>query len=174
MPGTRTLAYVGCRTTRERGARGLGLSVFEVHAGRWTQVQLVDGLVNPCFLALDRSGKYLYAVHGHMTDVTSFRREADGKLVLLGTTGTGGANPVHLAPDPTNRFMLAGGDRRQIAAVRGADGARQVNCGGGAFNRRFGTDLLPLASEVRQHEVGPGEAAESFGAGEHKAPTGGL
>ena len=101
------LAYVGCRTTRARGARGLGLSVFEVRAdGGWTQVQLVEGLVNPSFLALDRTGACLYAVHGDMTNVTSFRREADGKLVLLGRTGTGGANPVHLAPDPTNRFML--------------------------------------------------------------------
>ena len=107
VPQTPTIAYVGCRTTRERGARGLGLSVFQVLAdGGWTQIQLMEGLVNPSFLALDRSGGRLYAVHGDMTEVSSFRREADGRLVPLGRTGTGGANPVHLAPDPTNRFML--------------------------------------------------------------------
>ena len=109
MSASRTpaIAYVGCRTTRERGANGRGLSVFDVDAeGRWTQIQLVKGMVNPSFLVLDRHGDFLYAVHGDMTDVTSLRRKADGRLVVLGTSGTGGANPVHLATDPTNRFML--------------------------------------------------------------------
>ena len=45
----------------------------------------MDGLVNPSFLSLDRTGGYIYAVHGDMTDVTSLRREADGKLVVLNT-----------------------------------------------------------------------------------------
>ncbi len=104
---TVAVAYVGCRTTRERGAKGRGLSVFDVRAdGRWTQVQLLKNMVNPSFLAADRHGDFLYAVHGDMTDVTSLRRGANGRLVVLGTTATGGANPVHLAPDPTNRFML--------------------------------------------------------------------
>jgi len=42
-------AYVGCRTTRERNARGEGIGVFDVEAktGRLTFVQLLDGLVNP-------------------------------------------------------------------------------------------------------------------------------
>ena len=122
---TRSVAYVGCRTTRERGASGLGLSVFEVLAdGRWTQLQLLD-MVNPSFLSFDRDGDFLYAVHGDMTNVTSLRREADGRLVPLGTVGTGGANPAHLAPDPTNRFMLiANYATGTVSALpRGIDGS---------------------------------------------------
>ena len=122
---TRSVAYVGCRTTRERGASGRGLSVFDVHAdGRWTQLQLLD-MVNPSFLSFDRDGDFLYAVHGDMTNVTSLRREADGRLVPLGTVGTGGANPAHLAPDPTNRFMLiANYATGTVSALpRGIDGS---------------------------------------------------
>ncbi len=101
------IAYVGCRTTRARGAIGRGLSVFDIDAdGRWTEVQLIENMANPSFLAVDRRADFVYAVHGDMTDVTSLRREPDGRLAVIGTTGTGGANPVHLAPDPTNRFML--------------------------------------------------------------------
>ena len=62
--------YVGCRTTRERNARGNGINVYRIDAqtGRLSHVQLVDGLVNPSFLALDRQQDFLYCVHGD-TDV---------------------------------------------------------------------------------------------------------
>src|SRR3954468_73624 len=37
------LAYVGCRTTKERNARGEGINVYRVDAatGAWTHVQLL-------------------------------------------------------------------------------------------------------------------------------------
>ena len=35
--------------------------------------EVVGGLVNPVFLALDRTGQYLYTVHGKDTGVTAFR-----------------------------------------------------------------------------------------------------
>src|SRR4051794_31187854 len=48
-------AYTGCRTTRERNARGDGINVYRVDAatGRWEHVQLLTDLVNPSFLTLD-------------------------------------------------------------------------------------------------------------------------
>jgi 6-phosphogluconolactonase len=49
-------AYVGCRTTRERNARGDGITVYAVHLdGEWKQLQLVEGLFNPSYLAFDRT-----------------------------------------------------------------------------------------------------------------------
>jgi len=102
-------AYVGCRTTRERNARGKGLSVYRVDraTGEWTLVQLVEGLDNPSFLAFDRTNHFLYSVHGDLSDVSAYAVDpTSGQLTLLNRRSTGGKNPVHLAADPTNRQLV--------------------------------------------------------------------
>ena len=67
-------AYVGCRTTKERNARGLGIEVFRVEpTGAWSHVQRVTGLDNPSFLTLDREQLFLYAVHGDLSDISAYR-----------------------------------------------------------------------------------------------------
>src|SRR5256885_13867235 len=55
-------AYVGSRTTRERDARGEGITVYRVDeaTGGLQHLQTVDGLSNPSFLALDAAGTRLY------------------------------------------------------------------------------------------------------------------
>lgn len=101
--------YVGSRTTRERNARGDGINVYreEFETGGWTHLQLVPGLANPSYLAFDRSRQFLYAVHGDLSDISSFRIDsASGKLALINTAGTFGKNPVHLSVDPSNRFIV--------------------------------------------------------------------
>lgn len=102
-------AYVGSRTTRERNAKGDGINVYRVdpETGNWTHVQLVKDLVNPSFLAFDRSGQFLYAVHGDKSEVSAFAADkTSGKLRFLNRQSTGGTNPVHLAADPNNRFLI--------------------------------------------------------------------
>jgi 6-phosphogluconolactonase (cycloisomerase 2 family) len=102
-------AYVGSRTTRERNARGKGISVFRVepHAGALELVQLVEGLTNPSYLALSRRGDFLYAVHGDEQEVSAFAIDrTSGKLRFLNRQGTEGTNPVHLALDPNGRFLV--------------------------------------------------------------------
>ncbi|WP_407158528.1 lactonase family protein [Bradyrhizobium sp. STM 3557] len=102
-------AYTGCRTTKERGARGKGINVYRVDpaTGAWTHVQLVDNLVNPSFLAFDREQRFLYAVHGDFSEISSFRVDRDnGSLSLINQQSTGGRNPVHLVADQSNRFMI--------------------------------------------------------------------
>lgn len=102
-------AYVGCRTTRERNARGEGINVYRVDAerGTWTHVQLLAPLVNPSFLAFDRTQRVLYAVHGDHSEVSAFRRDPlTGRLSFLNRKSTGGRNPVHLAVAPDNRFLV--------------------------------------------------------------------
>src|SRR5712671_7340945 len=54
------LAYVGCRTTRERNARGDGIVVYRMDAGGWTQMQTAGELLNPSYLAFDREKRFLY------------------------------------------------------------------------------------------------------------------
>ena len=102
-------AYVGSRTTRERNARGDGISVYQVdmRTGALTLVQLVKNLVNPSFLALSRDGEHLYTVHGDMADISAFKVDKlSGKLTFINRQSTEGKNPVHLAIDPSGRYVV--------------------------------------------------------------------
>jgi 6-phosphogluconolactonase (cycloisomerase 2 family) len=145
--GVPMFAYVGSRTTRERNARGDGISVFRVDQdhGRLELVQLVRDLVNPSFLALDKAGSHLYTVHGDMSDISAFRVDAaTGKLAYLNRQGTGGKNPVHLALDPSGRYVVVSnhlgsslavlpiradgslGEREQLVMLEGPIGPHRV------------------------------------------------
>ena len=102
-------AYVGCYTTPQRQARGKGISVFRVsERGRqWSLVQTIAAGDNPSFLAVDRTGRYLCAVHGDRSHISSYAIDrAAGTLFPVSANGTSGTNPVHLAFDPTNRFIV--------------------------------------------------------------------
>lgn len=102
-------AYVGSRTTRERNARGEGITVYKVdqEAGTLALVQVVKDLVNPSFLALNKAGDRLYTVHGDLTEVSAFSVDkATGKLTFINRQSCEGKNPVHLALDPTQRFLV--------------------------------------------------------------------
>ena len=102
-------AYVGSRTTRERNARGDGISIFKVDAQQGTleAVDVVKNLINPSFLALSANGEFLYTVHGDESEVSAFKvdRRA-GLLTFINRQSTQGKNPVHLAFDPTGRFLV--------------------------------------------------------------------
>ncbi|MGN8275681.1 lactonase family protein [Pseudomonas sp. SMN5] len=100
--------YVGCRTTRERNARGDGINVYRVdrQTSRLSHVQCVEGLVNPSFLALSAHRDFLYCVHGDTDQASAFRVNADGTLLYLNSQSTQGHNPAHLAVSPDGGFLL--------------------------------------------------------------------
>jgi 6-phosphogluconolactonase (cycloisomerase 2 family) len=116
---SRLFAYVGSRTTRERNARGDGISVFSVDAatGALKRIQLVGDLVNPSFLALNRAGDRLYTVHGDQHEVSAFTVAADGTLSFLNSVNCQGRNPVHLALDPTERWLVVSNHQNGQLAV---------------------------------------------------------
>ena len=102
-------AYTGCRTTKERGARGQGINVYGIDpsTGVWNHVQLLGDLTNPSFLAFDREQRFLYAVHGDFSEISAFRVDREnGKLSLINQQSTGGKNPVALVTDQSNKFMI--------------------------------------------------------------------
>lgn len=101
-------AYVGSRTTKERNARGVGITVYRYapETGACALIQTLDDLVNPSFLTFDNSQTHLYCVHGDQSEVSSFSIDTcTGVLSKLNTVSTQGKNPVHLSVDPTNKFL---------------------------------------------------------------------
>jgi len=101
-------AYVGCRTSRDRNARGDGITVYRIEENdSWTKLQLLSPLINPSYLAFDRTGRSLFCAHGDGTEASAFRIDPkSGALHFLNRVSTGGVNPVHLMPDPSNRFLI--------------------------------------------------------------------
>ncbi len=142
------LAYVGCRTTRERNARGDGIQVFRVGAAgeAWDLVQSLPLLPNPSFLAFDRAGRFLLTVHGDGSEVSSLRVDLHtGSLDLVGRWETRGRNPVHLAMDAGNRFLVVANHVTSSLAVLPFDPAT------GALGEVV--QLLPVAGDIGPHRV---------------------
>jgi 6-phosphogluconolactonase (cycloisomerase 2 family) len=139
------IAYVGSRTTKERGARGEGINVYSVDAdsGRWSHLQLFSGLLNPSFLAFDRRHKVLLAVHGDSSEISAFTIDGKtGTLTLNNQESTQGQNPVHLTIDPTNRFIIVANHVTSTLAVL------PLNANGSIGKL---TDLLPLKGKIGPH-----------------------
>ena len=102
-------AYVGSRTTKKRNARGEGISVFRLDPteGQLILVQQVKDLINPSVLIINKCGDRLYSVHGDESYVSSFRINRDtGELDFLNRQSCEGINPVDLALDPTECFLV--------------------------------------------------------------------
>jgi 6-phosphogluconolactonase len=102
-------AYIGTRTTRERNARGEGITVmkYDTRSGALQPVQVVGGLVNPSYLALNAKGDRLYTVHGDQDSVSAFAVDRQtGQLTLLNSACCEGKNPVHLAITPDGKNLV--------------------------------------------------------------------
>lgn len=101
-------AYVGCRTTRERNARGEGLKVYEISGktGDWKEIQCLYQEENPSYQAFDNEKQYLYSVHGDISKVSSYKIRENGTLEHINTVDIGGRNPVFITPDKTNEYLL--------------------------------------------------------------------
>ncbi len=114
-----TYAYVGCRTTKERNARGKGIKVYEISDdGTWLYKQLVENLVNPSFFCMDETENYLYSIHGDFHEISSFSINADnGELTYINTVSTEGENPVHLSVDKSNRWIYVANLQTGTVAV---------------------------------------------------------
>lgn len=98
-------AYVGCRTTEHRNARGKGISTYEVTEKGWRLLSVTPILENPSYLSFDKNKDFLYTVHGDYEEVSAFKVEADGSLTFLNTVDCKGKNPVYIEVSPDNRFL---------------------------------------------------------------------
>jgi len=107
--GTKALfAYVGAFTTPDRKGHGGGINVYRVDSssGAWTHEQLLE-IVNPSFLTLDRSQRFLYSVHADLEEVSAYAIDKqNGHITALNRQSCGGKNAVHLSIDPTGRWIV--------------------------------------------------------------------
>jgi 6-phosphogluconolactonase len=145
--GSASHVYVGARTTKERNARGDGLNVYRMDnaTGAWIHLQLLGDLVNPSFLAFDRTRRFLYTVHGDLSDITAMAIDtASGRLRVINRQSTEGKNPVHLAIDPSNRFVVVANHITSTLALlpRQEDGSLSAVI-----------DLVKLEGKVGPHRV---------------------
>ena len=108
-PDAGMFAYVGAFTTAERKGHGDGINVYRMDSrtGGWTHVQLLSGIVNPSFLALDHQQRFLYSVHADLDEVSAYSIDKNsGELTPLNKQSSGGKNPVYLTLDPSNRYIV--------------------------------------------------------------------
>ena len=122
------LAFVGCRTSRARGAHGKGISTYVLeHDGSWRLMSITIGPDNPSFLCTDRTKRFLYAVHGDETSISAYRIGPDGMLTFLDSAGTDGRNPVYILPSLDNRFMLVANYATGSIAALPIDGDGRIS-----------------------------------------------
>lgn len=120
--------YIGSRTTRERHARGDGISVFNYapDTGGLTLTQVVGGLLNPSYLLPHPTLPVLYTVHGDSHEVSALHRDTrSGALTPWHQQPCEGRNPVHLALAPSGRYLMVSNHLTGTLAVLpvAADGA---------------------------------------------------
>ena len=120
-------------TTSGHDSKGIYVLKFDRKAATLTILQTVTDKRNPNFLAVDPTGKYLYAICGEGLvpgdkngSVLTFAIDAQtGLIKKLGEQSSEGRGPAHVSVDPKGRFVYVanyGQGNFAIYAV-GADGS---------------------------------------------------
>jgi len=144
-------AYVGGYTTPDRDGRGNGINVFHVDpvSGGWSHQQHVGDLENPSLFTLNRKQSRLYSVHGGRRLVSCLAIDpSTGGLALLSQVDCQGDNPVDLALDPSERFLVVANYGAGSVAVMplAEDGRLQPVCQDQQLVGIPGPDLKEQAS----------------------------
>jgi 6-phosphogluconolactonase len=108
------IAYIGTYT--DSGSEGIYICRFDASTGRLSHLGVRKDVTDPSFLAVEPSGKFLFAVNeinnfGETNGggVSAFRiNKESGELQFLNQQASGGAHPCHLVISNDGRFVLAG------------------------------------------------------------------
>jgi 6-phosphogluconolactonase len=120
----RTLVYFGTYT--DGRSKGIYVSVLDTASGRLSAPELAVETVNPSFLAVHPTGRFLFSVNEvEAGSVSAFAIDAStGRLTLLDQSSSMGSGPCYLSLDRTGRHLLVanyGGGSVSVLPV-GADG----------------------------------------------------
>jgi 6-phosphogluconolactonase len=107
------LVYVGTYTTKT-DSKGIYAYRFDAASGELSAIGLAAESADPSFVAVHRSGKYLYAVNevgdfggSNSGAVSAFAIDRKtGKLTFLNQVATRGAGPCHVSLDKTGKSVL--------------------------------------------------------------------
>ena len=107
---SKTYLFVGSYTSGE-AAEGITVYDFNKDNGELNEIERVDSLINPSFIAISPNGKFLYACTETKLDrhgsISAFQIDSlTGKITFLNKQTTGGNNPVHLAVDKANKYVV--------------------------------------------------------------------
>ncbi len=114
----------------EARSKGIYVSRFHAATGEIGEPELAAETVNPSFLTVDPSHRFLYSVSedplslgpplDHASYVSAFAIDAKtGKLRLLNTIPTGGTSTCHISMDKTGKFVfLANFGSGSISVIR--------------------------------------------------------
>ena len=107
---SKTYLFVGTYTLGVK-AEGIVVYDFNTDSGELNEVERVDNLVNPSFIAISPNGKFLYACTESKLNrngsVSAFQIDSlTGKITFLNKQTTGGRNPVHLVVDDANKYVI--------------------------------------------------------------------
>lgn len=102
--------YIGSSKSERTDSKGIYVYRFKAGTGQLTSLGLVK-VMNPAFLAVHPSRRFLYAVNQtadyDTSAVTAFAIDrTTGGLTLLNQVSSRGANPVYVMLDKTGRYAL--------------------------------------------------------------------
>ena len=102
--------YIGSSKSERTASKGIYIYRFKASTGQLTSLGLVK-IMNPAFLAVHPSRRFLYAVNQtadyDTSAVTAFAIDrTTGGLTLLNQVPSRGANPVYVLLDKTGRYAL--------------------------------------------------------------------
>jgi 6-phosphogluconolactonase len=108
------LVYVGTYTEEGSTSKGIYAYRFDPETGELTSLGLAAETINPSFLAVDPSHRFLYAVNevgnyqGQKSGgVSAFAIDhATGKLTFLNEVASKGADPCYIVVDKTGKYVL--------------------------------------------------------------------
>jgi 6-phosphogluconolactonase len=157
-------AYVGTYTPN-----GGGIYLFRIDpvTAALTQLQVIDDIRNPTWLAVNPAQTHLYAV----SEIDNFQGTQNGAVVSyaidsamqlkrLGAVKSGGTTPAHVSVHPSGKFVFAanyGGGNVAVFPV-GADGALGE-----------ATDVRPSVGP-RHHVRGSSDLPGQFALSDHDGP----
>ncbi len=111
-PKNKYLLFVGTYT--EKASKGIYAYRFDTASSELTALGVAAETVNPSFLAIDPTDRFLYAVNEVQTyngastgAVSAFTIDRmNGKLSLLNQVASQGADPCYIAFDRTGKYVL--------------------------------------------------------------------
>jgi 6-phosphogluconolactonase len=110
LQAQQTLLFIGSYNI-DKNLPGIYVYSFDGTSGRLTKLTELAGVLNPSYLAMSKTGKYLYACTesraGQLGSVSSFEFR-NNNLRFIGQQPTGAANPVYVAIDQQEKWLLSG------------------------------------------------------------------